>query len=245
MATPNALIREDSRLDWAVQLDAWGNVRAEHNPADLYQPIRLPGQHADGETGLYYNRHRYYESLLGNYLNQDPIRLAGGFNIYAYPINPISFYDSIGLQKVSMGTRNGGSQKAALVFDKTYPQADLDIQTANTISLPQYDIGGAASGKKPWQELSPYEYSQYCQKWSKNKLSCMPNDREPGKDVKYPKDYIPNGVWKSSELPQGYSCETPYYFPEIQGAGSASTADFSDLADIGAKILRNRSGARK
>jgi len=50
--TPNALIREGSRLDWAVQLDAWGNVRAEHNPGDLYQPIRLPGQHADGETSF-------------------------------------------------------------------------------------------------------------------------------------------------------------------------------------------------
>ena len=245
LGTPHALIREDTQLDWAVQLDAWGNVGVEHNPGNLYQPIRLPGQHADGDTGLYYNRHRYYESRMGRYINQDPIRLAGGFNIYAYPINPISFYDSIGLQKVSIGRKSGGSQKASLLFDQTYPQVDLDIQTAKTISLPQYEIGGAANGKKPWQELSPYEYTQYCKKWSKNKLSCTENDREPGKDVKYPADYIPIGIWKSSELPQGYSCDSPHYFPEMQSAGSASTADFTDLADIGAKVLRNRAGARK
>ncbi|MCS4293991.1 RHS repeat-associated protein, partial [Comamonas sp. BIGb0152] len=97
LGTPNALIREDSRLDWAVQLDAWGNVRAEHNPGDLYQPIRLPGQHADGETGLYYNRHRYYEPGVGDYINQDPIGLLGGLHSSGYVRNPLTKYDSLGL----------------------------------------------------------------------------------------------------------------------------------------------------
>ncbi|WP_259165323.1 RHS repeat domain-containing protein, partial [Comamonas sp. BIGb0152] len=98
LGTPNALIREDSRLDWAVQLDAWGNVRAEHNPSDLYQPIRLPGQHADGKTGLYYNRHRYYESGIGGYINQDPIGNEKNFNTFSYVLNsPNSLSDPLGL----------------------------------------------------------------------------------------------------------------------------------------------------
>jgi len=98
VGTPNALIREDSRLDWAVQLDAWGNVRAEHNPGDLYQPIRLPGQHADGETRLYYNRHRYYEPGAGMYINQDIIGLMGGINACTYTGNrPIDIFDPLGL----------------------------------------------------------------------------------------------------------------------------------------------------
>lgn len=67
-----------------MQLDAWGNVRAENNPGDLYQPIRLPGQHADGNTGLNYNRHRYYQPLTGKYINHDPIGIEGGINTYAY-----------------------------------------------------------------------------------------------------------------------------------------------------------------
>ncbi|MCS4292962.1 RHS repeat-associated protein [Comamonas sp. BIGb0152] len=98
LGTPNALIREDSRLDWAVQLDAWGNVREEHNPDDLYQPIRLPGQHADRGTGLYYNRHRYYESNLGVYINEDPIGLNGGSNKSNYSWSkPLDTYDPTGL----------------------------------------------------------------------------------------------------------------------------------------------------
>ena len=81
-----------------MQIDAWGNVRAEHNSGDLYQPIRLPGQHADGETGLYYNRHRYYEPGAGIYINQDIIGLMGGVNACAYTGNrPIDIFDPLGL----------------------------------------------------------------------------------------------------------------------------------------------------
>ncbi|VEA59615.1 core protein [Salmonella enterica subsp. salamae] len=45
----------------------------EENPESLAQLIRLPGQQYDEETGLYYNRHRYYDALLGRYITQDPI----------------------------------------------------------------------------------------------------------------------------------------------------------------------------
>ena len=93
--------------------------------------------------------------------------------------------------------------------------------------------------------MSPYDYTQFCKKWSKANLTCTPKDREPGRDVKYPTDYIPSKPWKTSELPPGYSCDTPAYFPELEGAGSAATADAADYADAMAKILRNRRGARK
>ena len=43
------------------------------------------GQYEDDETGLYYNRFRYYDPRIGNYISQDPIRLAGGNpTLYAY-----------------------------------------------------------------------------------------------------------------------------------------------------------------
>ncbi|GAB2805529.1 hypothetical protein GCM10027276_02850 [Comamonas piscis] len=98
LGTPNALIREDSRLDWAVQLDAWGNVRAEHNPGELYQPIRLPGQHADGSNLLHYNRHRYFDPTTGSYISDDPIGLKGGISKKSYAnLNPLKFNDALGL----------------------------------------------------------------------------------------------------------------------------------------------------
>ncbi|WP_148293200.1 RHS repeat-associated core domain-containing protein, partial [Comamonas sp. B-9] len=70
----------------------------EHTPSGLSQPIRLPGQHADGDTGLYYNRYRYYDSWLGVYINKDPIGLSSGPNTYNYSLNnPIEVYDPTGL----------------------------------------------------------------------------------------------------------------------------------------------------
>ena len=56
------------------------------------------GQQHDEESGLYYNRHRYYNPLQGRYITQDPIGLDGGLNAYVYVYNnPVGFTDSMGL----------------------------------------------------------------------------------------------------------------------------------------------------
>ncbi|HHA3590532.1 TPA: RHS repeat-associated core domain-containing protein, partial [Salmonella enterica subsp. salamae serovar 21:z10:z6] len=52
-------------IDWQAEYDEWGNVLWEDNPVGLAQLIRLPGQQYDEESGLYYNRHRYYEPGMG------------------------------------------------------------------------------------------------------------------------------------------------------------------------------------
>ncbi|WP_274047715.1 RHS repeat-associated core domain-containing protein, partial [Escherichia coli] len=78
----------------------WGNQLNEENPHHLYQPYRLPGQQYDEESGLYYNRHRYYDPLQGRYITQDPIGLKGGINLYTYPLAPIRYTDPLGLERV-------------------------------------------------------------------------------------------------------------------------------------------------
>ncbi len=75
---PLALISEDGNTAWSAEYDEWGNQLNEENPHHVYQPYRLPGQQYDEESGLYYNRNRYYNPLLGRYITQDPIGLAGG-----------------------------------------------------------------------------------------------------------------------------------------------------------------------
>ncbi len=85
----------------AGEYDEWGNLLGETSAQHLQQPYRLPGQQYDEESGLYYNRHRYYDPLQGRYITQDPIGLEGGLNPYQYPLNPIEHIDPLGLANVT------------------------------------------------------------------------------------------------------------------------------------------------
>ncbi|EJO5241013.1 RHS domain-containing protein [Salmonella enterica] len=102
---PLALITPDNTVAWRGEYDEWGNLSGEENPADLEQLIRLPGQQYDEESGLYYNRHRYYNPGQGRYITQDPIGLRGGWNSYQYPLNPVTGTDPLGLKFVVEGDR--------------------------------------------------------------------------------------------------------------------------------------------
>ncbi|EML8491427.1 RHS domain-containing protein, partial [Salmonella enterica subsp. enterica] len=94
---PVALINSGGAREWSAEYDVWGNRQKEENPEGLEQLLRLPGQQYDEETGLYYNRYRYYNPEQGRYITQDPIGLRGGWNLYAYPLNPVSGTDPLGL----------------------------------------------------------------------------------------------------------------------------------------------------
>ena len=52
------------------------------NSRILHKTFRLQNQYVDRETGLYYNLMRYYEPEAGRFVNQDPIGLFGGDNLY-------------------------------------------------------------------------------------------------------------------------------------------------------------------
>ena len=110
LGTPIALTDEQQNIVWAARLDPWGNIEQEFNPHDIEQSIRLPGQHHDKETGLYYNRHRYYDPRIGSYVNQDPIGLNGGVNLYSYVGgNPLLFVDPEGLRSARPAAPGGNA----------------------------------------------------------------------------------------------------------------------------------------
>ena len=54
---------------------------------NAHQPFRLQNQYFDEETGLHYNLMRYYESEAGRFVNQNPIGLEGGENLYWFASN--------------------------------------------------------------------------------------------------------------------------------------------------------------
>ncbi len=88
---------------WEVELEAYGKVKSCEGwlgtPADeSFIPFRFQGQYHDLETGLYYNRFRYYSPEEGMYVTaQDPIGLMGGDKLYGYVHNPNAWVDTLGL----------------------------------------------------------------------------------------------------------------------------------------------------
>jgi RHS repeat-associated protein len=63
-----------------------------------FVPFRFQGQYEDEETGLYYNRFRYYSPEEGVYVSQDPIGLEGNNpNFYAYTFDSNTQVDAFGL----------------------------------------------------------------------------------------------------------------------------------------------------
>ncbi len=73
----------------------------------LHCDLRYQGQIYDRETGLYYNRHRYYDPEICQYLSPDPIGLAGGTRPQAYVHNPLEWVDPLGLAQCPMREVNG------------------------------------------------------------------------------------------------------------------------------------------
>ncbi|WAC70935.1 DUF4150 domain-containing protein [Roseateles sp. SL47] len=98
LGTPLALMDAVGRVRWRARYRAWGRL-ARLDVDEVAQPWRFQGQYEDGETGLYYNRHRYYDPDAGRYLTQDPIGLLGGFNSYQYAPDPTGWVDPLGLTK--------------------------------------------------------------------------------------------------------------------------------------------------
>uniref|UniRef100_UPI00146F9E5F RHS repeat-associated core domain-containing protein n=1 Tax=Comamonas composti TaxID=408558 RepID=UPI00146F9E5F len=85
---------------WEADYGAFGRARVDAG-STTSNHIRFPGQYHDEETGLHYNRYRYYEPETGRYLSKDPIGLGGDWNQFAYAgEDPINFADPEGLETV-------------------------------------------------------------------------------------------------------------------------------------------------
>ncbi|MFJ7798550.1 RNase A-like domain-containing protein [Pseudomonas sp. NPDC096950] len=99
LGTPQELTDFGGEIVWAAKYNGYGKVtRLTHGAGEqLEQPLRFQGQYFDGESGLHYNRHRYYDPEIGRYLTPDPIKLAGGINQYQYTPNPTGWVDPLGL----------------------------------------------------------------------------------------------------------------------------------------------------
>jgi RHS repeat-associated protein len=96
----------------AVECTGEIEMGSGQSPWDL-PTIRFPGQYYDAETGLHYNRFRYYDPSIGRYVSADPIgQIASGDpNLYAYVWNdPINYIDPSGLMRLPGDPSGLGSE---------------------------------------------------------------------------------------------------------------------------------------
>ncbi|UFQ02376.1 RHS domain-containing protein [Pseudomonas fitomaticsae] len=96
LGTPQELTDYSGEIMWSAKYRAYGNLAAL-DVSEIDNPLRFQGQYFDAETGLHYNRHRYYNPGTGRFLTPDPIKLAGGLNNYQYVPNPTGWVDPLGL----------------------------------------------------------------------------------------------------------------------------------------------------
>ena len=98
LGTPIQMYDGQGNKTWDCTLDIYGKVLAVDKGTEFDCPFRFQGQYKDSETGLYYNRLRFYDSNIGNYLNQDPTGLIGGNpTLYGYVKNINAQIDLYGL----------------------------------------------------------------------------------------------------------------------------------------------------
>ena len=95
---PREMTDIHGNLLWYGEYTAWGRLKKDERVyKDAHQPFRLQNQYFDEETGLHYNLMRYYEPEAGRFMNQDPIGLWGGENLYWFAPNIAIWIDPLGL----------------------------------------------------------------------------------------------------------------------------------------------------
>ncbi|MEQ1963126.1 AHH domain-containing protein [Xenorhabdus khoisanae] len=83
--------RQPTQSLYGMRLKVAGE-NAQYDPGQQFS-----GQWLDEESGLVYNRHRYFSPVASVYLTPDPLGIQGGENLYAYVENPLSWIDPLGL----------------------------------------------------------------------------------------------------------------------------------------------------
>jgi RHS repeat-associated protein len=102
LGTPRLATNPSGTVVWRWEGGAFGNTPPNEDPDGdgslTTVNLRYAGQYFDGETGLHYNWHRYYDPKTGRYISSDPIGLRGGLNTYVYvENNPLRWTDPQGL----------------------------------------------------------------------------------------------------------------------------------------------------
>jgi RHS repeat-associated protein len=135
---PTRLATSTGAVVWSASYSAWGQVAQLHVNL-VKQPIRLQGQQEDGETGLHFNRQRYYDPPSASFASTDPLGQQAGENTYNYGPSAQRWIDPLGLtcQRLSGST----------VVDRVAGEIDAAVGRADRM------LSRGMSGGTPWGRI--------------------------------------------------------------------------------------------
>ncbi len=134
--------------------DAWGKILSTTgtlaSTIGAYNPFRYRGYYYDSETGWYYLQSRYYDPIVGRFLNADNIIGANGdlvgYNMFAYcSNNPVIGYDPSGRDVATEGLKKlpllltaflDGPSPVIDVIVITFVVVSFFITTFPTVEIP-------------------------------------------------------------------------------------------------------------
>jgi RHS repeat-associated protein len=167
LGTPVQAHNQKGEQVWERELDIYGKVR-KLKGADSLIPFLYQGQYYDEETGLAYNRFRYYDSGTGAYISQDPIGLAGNNpTLYAYVSDSNGWVDVFGLDGILtifsdthdiighsfIGITEGGATQ----YIGQWPNPGFGIKDLPSITIS--DMGGSLNFNDTQYLNSPHLHS--------------------------------------------------------------------------------------
>ncbi|SUB84219.1 Cell wall-associated polypeptide CWBP200 [Pragia fontium] len=155
---PLRLHDAQGEIVWSAHYTVFGQTD-KLDEIKVKQPLRLQGQYFDEESGLHYNRHRYYDPATGVFVSQDPIGLWGGINPYQFAFNTLLWIDPLGLtgsyiftdgktsyigkgpegrMNTSMGQRIGGKENATASLHKDFGDDKMGFMVEH-LMMDKYD----------------------------------------------------------------------------------------------------------
>lgn len=132
---PEQLTETDGHSVWQATYRVWGNTLEEvREPYYIEeQNLRFQGQYLDRETGLHFNTFRFYDPDVGRFTTPDPIGLLGGFNLYQYTPNPLTWMDPLGLSCSSDAKKLGG--RLGKAPSKDYRAHHIVMSNSNDVRM--------------------------------------------------------------------------------------------------------------
>ncbi len=230
LGTPRELTNNAGDIVWKVRYKTYGNV-AVKEVDEIENNIRFQGQYFDEESGLHYNRHRYYNPSSGQFISQDPIGLLGGINNYQYAPNPTGWVDPLGLSCKEVDFYVGSNEQ---VIPSTGYRAFGGESNVNEA------LSGTISPRDPTYitfdditNMNPDEAKSFMQLPRSPTHAVEFDTLQVIDDIK-----TPDGKWNTNGIPEPIT-ET---FPEW-GAGGATQAitnkpikiDSSKIVELGVK----------